>query len=85
MTEKFGAKNKLFLLTWERLLIGCQGNLFSLRRKGVREYLVDEVIYFYEGCKTAVSVDGKLSSSFSVRVGVHEGSALSPSHFYLSR
>ena len=57
---------------------------FALRRKYVREYLVDEVISFYEGCKTAVSVDGELSSSFSGKVGVHEGSALSPSHFYLS-
>ena len=32
----------------------------------------------YKGCKTAASVDGKLSSPFSVRVGVHQGSALSP-------
>ena len=32
----------------------------------------------YKGCKTAVSVDGELSSSFSVKVGVHQGSALSP-------
>ena len=32
----------------------------------------------YKGCKTAVSVDGELSSSFSVEVGIHQGSALSP-------
>ena len=32
----------------------------------------------YKGCKTAVSVDGELSSSFPVKVGVHEGSALIP-------
>ena len=31
----------------------------------------------YKGCKTAVSVDGELSSSFSVKVGVRQGSALS--------
>ena len=30
----------------------------------------------YKGCQTAVSVDGELSSSFSVKVGVHERSAL---------
>ena len=30
LTEKFRAKNKLFLLTWGRLLIGCQGKLFGL-------------------------------------------------------
>ena len=31
----------------------------------------------YKGCKTAVAVDGELSSSFSVKIGVHQGSALS--------
>ena len=37
----------------------------------------------YKGCKTAVSVDGELSSSFSVKVGVHQGSALSPLLFIM--
>ena len=32
---------------------------------------------FYKGCKTTISVHGKLSSSYSVKVGVHQGSALS--------
>ena len=32
----------------------------------------------YKGCKTGVSVDGELSSLFSVKVGVYQGSALSP-------
>ena len=32
----------------------------------------------YKGCKTVLSVDWELSSSFSVKVGVHQGSALSP-------
>ena len=32
----------------------------------------------YEGCKTVVSVHGELSSSFSVKAGVHQESALSP-------
>ena len=31
----------------------------------------------YKGCKIAVSVDGELSSSLSVKVGVHQGSVLS--------
>ena len=38
---------------------------------------------FYKGCKTAASVDGELSSSFSVKVGVHQGSALSPLLFIM--
>ena len=33
---------------------------------------------FHQGCKTAVSADGELSSSFSVKVGVHQRCALSP-------
>ena len=37
----------------------------------------------YKGCKTAVSVDGEKSSSFSVKVGVHQGSALSPLLFIM--
>ena len=37
----------------------------------------------YRGYKTAVSVDGELSSSFSVRVGVHQESALSPILFIM--
>ena len=51
---------------------------FALRQKGVPEYLVNGVMSLYKGCKTAASVDGELSSSFSVKVGVHQGSALSP-------
>ena len=37
----------------------------------------------YKGCKTAVSVDGEKSSSFSVKVGVHQGSALRPLLFIM--
>ena len=37
----------------------------------------------YKGCKTSVSVDGELSSSFSVNVDVHQGSALSPLLFIM--
>ena len=51
---------------------------FALRQKGFPVYLINGVMSLYEGCKTAVSVDGELSSSFSVKVGVHQGSALSP-------
>ena len=51
---------------------------FALTRKGVPEYLINGIMSLYKGCKTAVSVDGELSSSFSVKVRVQQGSALSP-------
>ena len=38
---------------------------------------------FHKGCKTAVSIDGEISSSFSVKVGIHQGSALSPLLFIM--
>ena len=54
-----------------------------LRLKGVHEYLVNGVMSLYKGCQTAVSVDRELSSSFSVKVGLHERSALSPFLFIM--
>ena len=56
---------------------------FALRWKGFPEYLVNGAMSLYKGCKTAVSVDGELSSSFSVKVGVHQESALSPPLFIM--
>ena len=54
-----------------------------MRRKGVPEYLVNGVTSLYKGCTTAVSADGELSSSFSVKVVAHQGSALSPLLFIM--
>ena len=79
--EKFTTKNTLFfvIVDLEKDFDRVPRKLirFALRRKGVSEYLVDGVMSLYKGCKTAVSVNGELSSSFSVKVGVHQGSALS--------
>ena len=52
-------------------------------RQGVPEYLVNGVMSLYKGCKTAASVDGELSNSFSLKVGVHHGSAFSPLLFIM--
>ena len=56
---------------------------FALRWKGVPEYLVNGVMSLYKGCKTAASSHGELSNSFSVKVGFHQGSALSPLLFIM--
>ena len=82
LCEKFRVKKrKLFFIFVDLekafdLLIECQGKLFSFfsRRKGVPEYLVNGVMSLYKCCKTAVSADGELSSSFSVKVGFFESS-----------
>ena len=88
LTEKFRAKNKKLFFVFVDLekafdRVPREVIRFALRRKGVPEYLVNGGMSLYEGCKTAVLVDGELSSSFSVKVGVHQVSALSPLLFIM--
>jgi hypothetical protein len=51
---------------------------FALRKKGVEEKLVQTVMRLYEGARTRVRVDSEVSEPFEVKVGVHQGSVLSP-------
>ena len=87
LKEKFSAKNKLFFIFVDLQKAFDQLSRevisFALRQKGVPECLVNGIMSLYKGCNTAVSVDGKLSSSFSVKVGVHQGPALSPRLFIM--
>ena len=87
-SEKFRAKIRSFFFIFvdlekafdwvPREVIG-----FVLRQKGVPENLVNGVMSPYKGSKTTASVDGELSRSFSVKVGVNQGSALSPPLFII--
>ena len=86
ITEKFRAKNKKLFFIIVDLKKDCdwvpmEAICFALRQKGVPEVLVNGIMSFYKGCKTAVSVDGELSSS--MKVGAHHGSALSPPLFIM--
>ena len=87
LTEKFRAKNKLFFefVDLEKAFdrVSREVNRFVLRRKGVLEYLEDGVISLYKGCKIVVLVDGELSSSFSLKVGVYQGPVSSPLLFIM--
>jgi hypothetical protein len=51
---------------------------WALRKKGVNERLVRAVMQLYEGASTMVKVGNGMSDAFSVGVGVHQGSVLSP-------
>ena len=63
--------------------MGAKERYLFCFQEGVSGYLVNGVMPFYLDCEIAVSVDGELSSSFSVRVGVHQESALSPLLFIM--
>ena len=49
-----------------------------MRKKGIPEALVRSVTSLYKGAKTKVKVGNHLSEQFGVKIGVHQGSALSP-------
>ena len=54
---------------------------WALRKKGIPDVFVRSVMSLYEGAKTRVRVDCELSDEFEVKVGMHQGSVLSPVHF----
>ena len=51
---------------------------WALRKKRLAEVLVQAVMSLYEGSRTKVRVGSGTSDEFGVRVGVHQGSVLSP-------
>ena len=65
-TENFRAKNKSFFILVDLEKAFDRGPretiYFAFRQKGIPEYLGNGVMPLYKGCKTAVSVDGELSS-----------------------
>ena len=85
-SKKFRAKSKKFftIVDLEKAfdLVPKEAICFSLRQKVVPKYLVN-ILSLFKGCKTVVSIDMELSGSFSVKVVVHQGSALSPLLFII--
>ena len=51
---------------------------WALRRQMVPERLIKLVMALYENSKSKVKAPAGISEEFSIRVGVHQGSALSP-------
>src|SRR5664279_590563 len=56
---------------------------WALRKLGVDEWIVSVIKSMYEEATTAVKVNGRVSNAFVVRVGVHQGSVLSPLLFII--
>ena len=83
MQEEFcGRKKKLYMCfvdlekTFDR--VPRKVMEWALRKKGLAEVLVQAVMSLYEGLRTKVRVGSGTSEEFGVRVGVHQGSVLSP-------
>src|SRR5437899_221963 len=51
---------------------------WALRHVGVEEWMVNVIKSMYDGVTTAVKRNGEESESFEVKMGVHQGSVLSP-------
>ena len=52
--------------------------VWALRRKLVNERLIGAIMTMYTSSMTSVVLEGSVSASFEVKVGVHQGSVLSP-------
>ena len=88
LQEEYRAKNKKLFMCFVDLekafdRVPRRVIWWALRRRGVPEQLVDAVRSLYEGASTKVRVGSEFSEVFSVRVGVHQGSVLSPLLFAL--
>ena len=55
-----------------------------MRKKGIPDVMVRSVMRLYKGAKTRVKVVSELSEEFEVKVGMHQGSMLSPFLFCCS-
>ena len=56
---------------------------WAMRKLGVEEWLISAVMSMYIGAKTVVRTVYGNSQSFEVKVGMHQGSALSPLLFVI--
>ena len=51
---------------------------WAVRKRGIPEVMVRAMMSLYEGSKTRVRVGLEMSEEFEVKVGVHQGTVMSP-------
>jgi hypothetical protein len=88
MQEKhYGKKKKLYFafVDLEKAFdrVPREVTRWALRKSGVDEWLVSAVMSMYEGARTTVRTSDGNSDSFEVKVGLHQGSVLSPLLFVI--
>ena len=88
LQEKYLARNKTLYFSFIDLekafdRVPREVLWWSMRRVGVEEWLVRVVQSMYKHAKSKVRVGDSYSEAFDVRVGVHQGSVLSPLLFII--
>ena len=88
LQEKYLAKNKELWMAFVELEKAFDRVLrevvwWALRYLGVDEWIVSVIRAMYEDATTKVRLNGRESIAFSDRVGVHQGSVLSPLLFII--
>ena len=88
LQEKYLARNKEMWMAFVDLekafdRVPREVVWWALRYLGVDEWIVLAIRAMYEDATTKVKLNGRESKAFSVRVGVHQGSVLSPLLFII--
>ena len=63
--------------------VPCKVRWWEMRTIGVEEWIILTVAAFYKFAGSKVRVNGKFKEEFGVKVGVHQGSVLSPLLFII--